>query len=619
MCGIAGFIDTSHRFTPKEAGTTLRFMCDALRHRGPDAGAQWFDAKSGIYLGHRRLSILDLSPAGSQPMNSHNGRYVMVYNGEIYNFPELRKSLEASGAVFEPRGHSDSEVLLECFAALGIEKTLKAACGMFAIALWDKEERSLTLMRDPLGKKPLYAGFVGGIFVFASELKAFQGFGEGLKVNQKAFDLYNAFGFVPEPLSIYEGVYKLPPAHIAVLTEDDLVRQEFKPARYWHIEKAAQRADDLPLEDLLKRAVAERMVSDVPLGAFLSGGIDSSLVTALMQAQSSAKVKTYSIGFESGAFDESIHAEKVAAHLGTDHKTYMVSETQARDIVPDLPQIYDEPFADYSQIPTALLCREARKDTVVALSGDGGDEVFCGYKRYFMLKKLWDKTSGLPVNLRGVLIKALLMPSQGTYNALRLNGKRMHSIAHLLGAKTIDEAALKTLSVDLAADLPLWSGYPLSNSDLNDLERMMLLDTHFYLPGDVLVKVDRASMFSSLEVRSPLLDRRVIEAAWRLPIEDKVFGQGGRGKRPLYDLLCKYVPQELVDRPKQGFTPPIGQWLKGPLKGWAEELLHTETGLYDTEKNIRLWREFLKGRVDNHYKLWTILMAQSWFLKFHAK
>lgn len=622
MCGIAGFWDASHHYSPLDAGAALRFMCDSIKHRGPDAGAQWSDAECGIHLGHRRLSILDLSPAGAQPMVSHSGRFVMVYNGEIYNFPVLRQMLEAGGHGFTPRGHSDSEILLECFEALGIEKTLQAASGMFAIALWDRQERTLTLMRDPLGKKPLYAGFVGKSFVFASELKAFHAFGrDRLQLSKKAFGLYNAFGFVPENLSIYEGIYKIAPAHFVTLRAGEGAGAGItgKSQRYWQIEKAPPQKGEEPLEELLKRVVAERMVSDVPLGAFLSGGIDSSLVTALMQAQSAGKVKTYSIGFESGAFDESVHAEKVAAHLGTDHKTYMVREEQAREIVPLLPQIYDEPFADYSQIPTVLLCREARKDTVVALTGDGGDEVFCGYKRYFMLKKLWDKLGGLSAQKRKMLVGALLLPSQGTYNMLRLNGKRLHTVAHLLRADNFEEAALKVLSVDVGADIPAWDGYPALDDNLGDFEKLMMLDTHFYLPGDVLVKVDRASMFSSLELRSPLLDRRVVEAAWRIPVEDKIFEGQGHGKKPLYDLLCRYVPRELVDRPKQGFTPPIGAWLKGPLKGWAKDLLMADTGLYDPEHNAALWREFHRGRADTHYKLWTILMAQSWFLKFHGK
>jgi len=478
-------------------------------------------------------------------------------------------------------------------------------------------------VRDHFGKKPLYAGWVGGKLAFASELKALQSLSSnGLEIDREAFDAYRYFGFVPAPRSIYQNVFKVLPGHFVTICADDLREKSRslvaqKMQRYWQMRKGHDFLDgdgaQERLKETLSRAVSQRMMSDVPLGAFLSGGIDSSLVTALMQAQSSEAVKTYSIGFDGGAFDESKHAEKVAQHLGTDHTTYMVGARECLDVIPDLPKIYDEPFADYSQIPSVVLCQQARKDTVVALSGDGGDEVFCGYKRYFMLKKLLSVSNHIPLGARRILARALTVPSQGSYNALKINGKRMHSIAGFLQEAGFDKAVLRTLSIDPSVSCP--DGLMLGQEDgVSDLERMMMIDTHLYLPDDILVKVDRASMFSSLEVRSPLLDKDVVEFAWRMPIERKVFDGGGRGKRPLYDLLCEYVPRELIDRPKQGFTPPVADWLRGELRDWAHDLIHEDTQLYDQLETRKMWHDFLEGRADQHAALWGMLMAQSWYL-----
>lgn len=628
MCGIAGFFSApSEQFLPHGQAILCK-MTDSIAHRGPDAEGQWCDIESGIFFGHRRLSILDLSPAGAQPMQSHDGRYVIVFNGEIYNAPLLVQKLKEKKANISFRGHSDTEILLELFSLLGVEETLRLIKGMFAIALWDRQEKNLYLARDHLGKKPLYYGFIGKALVFASELKALRVFAQQtentLSLDRKALAGYSRFGFVPAPLSIYEGVFKLSPAHCVVMTQGDVQEKRLpQSTAFWRLDTGREKISFSPalLKEKLQNAVSERMMADVPLGAFLSGGIDSSLVVALMQEQSARPVKTYSIGFDNAAFDESGHAEKVARHLGCDHTTYMVRVADTLDIIPSLPQIYDEPFADYSQIPTAILCREARKDTVVAISGDGGDEVFCGYARYFMLQKLRAAKARIPAAMRPVVSGMLRLPHQGMYRTLGLNGKRMYSVAGVLTEPDLRGEVLRSLSVfpDYAA--ACGQGYEPDLPDSfwveGELEGMMLADTQLYLPDDILVKVDRASMFSALEVRSPLLDKDVLEYAWTIPMENKVFNGAGRGKKPLYDLLCTYVPREIVDRPKQGFSPPIGQWLRGELRDWAEGLLDEQTleecGLYSPKVVRGLWLDFLSGRHDHHAALWTILMAQSWY------
>ncbi|MGB0719968.1 MAG: asparagine synthase (glutamine-hydrolyzing) [Bdellovibrionales bacterium] len=612
MCGIAGFWDSGAQIGTQEGKARLTRMCDRLAHRGPDGAGEWDDAQSGVFLGHRRLSILDLSAAGTQPMRSHNDRYVLVFNGEIYNFDALRKNLPDTIAW---RGHSDTEILLEHIAHCGLDETLRRAKGMFAFALWDRKDKILTLARDHIGKKPLYAGWVEGCFVFASELKAIEAFASNkLPIDQAAFTAYQYFGFVPTPQSIYKDICKIHPGSILHLLADDVSHNK-RPdiastmKRYWKPEKGSFLKKEIDINYLIKDAVALRMVSDVPLGVFLSGGIDSSLVASMMQEQSMTPIKSYAIAFSDHAFDESHHAEKIAAHLGTDHTTYRVDEGEALRVIPDLPRIYDEPFADYSQIPSVVLCAQARKDTVVALSGDGGDEVFCGYKRYFMLHRLLQATRFMP---RKAISAALRSVEQGTYNRLGLNGKRLHSIAGFLSETDLEGAILRTLSVNPAMPRPPLD-LSLSN-DLSPFERMMMIDTQFYLPDDILVKIDRASMAASLEVRSPLLDKDVIEAAWSLPIDDKIFAGQGRGKKPLYDLLARYVPETLINRPKQGFTPPIAAWLRGTLRPWAEDLIHTDTGLYDQQDIAALWQDFITGRADHHTALWGILMAQSWAL-----
>lgn len=620
MCGIAGFFATSQSIESQDGAHILKHMTNSIAHRGPDADGFWSDAQDGVFLGHRRLSILDLSPAGAQPMTSHDGRYVIVFNGEIYNAPVLAKALEQGYGVSAWRGHSDTEILLEGFARLGVRKTLEQIKGMFAVALWDRRDKTLTLMRDHLGKKPLYYGEIGGALVFASELKALRVFakarGVTLNINRRALAAYTRFGFIPAPLTIYDGVYKLPPAHIMTIGYNGATQ----PEAFWRLDMHASReaVNMERLHALLRDAVRGRMMADVPLGAFLSGGIDSSLVVALMQEQSDRPIKTYSIGFDNLAFDESRHAEKVAHHLGCDHTTYRVTARDTLDVVPRLAQIYDEPFADYSQIPTVVLCAKARQDTVVALAGDGGDEFFCGYARYFMLQKLLHMKDKIPAPLRSVLGGLLGMPSQGLYNTLGLGGKRIHSIAGQFLEPDFISCLLRTLSANpdparlVGADYDFESMRALcAYTNLASLEKMMAVDAALYLPDDILVKVDRASMAASLEVRAPLLDKDVIEYAWRIRLEDKLRGNGA-GKKPLYDLLCTYVPEEMINRPKQGFTPPVAQWLRGELKDWAYAHITADTGLFNSAQVLKMWDEFQSGKYDHHNAIWSVVMAQSW-------
>ena len=623
MCGIAGYY-TAGRSVALEGGLKpLKNMTDTMKLRGPDIGGYWCDTEKGIYLGHRRLSIIDLSDAGNQPMISQCGRYVMVFNGEIYNFNKLSIELKKIEAQISFKGHSDTEILLECFARIGFKKTLNLIKGMFTIALWDNKEEQLFLVRDHVGKKPLYFGIVKDKIVFASELKAIKNIsGNDLKINNKALNLYNYFGFIPSPYSIYSDIYKLPPSNYIIIGKNDILDRDSKnliekAKQYWQFTKNDNQLSEKcwrrELHSILKESVSQRMISDAPLGAFLSGGIDSSLISALMQENSNSAINTYSIGFLNSEFDESRHAEKVAKHLGTNHTTYVIEAQDTQKIIPDLHKIYDEPFADYSQIPTSILCQQAKIDTTVALSGDGGDEVFCGYKRYFMLKKLWDYSNVMPLALRKKISALLLLASQGTYNKLGVNGKRIHSIAGFLTEESIKSAAFRAFSVNPYVDFSdnLYIG---DLTNLDNLEKMMMIDSNLYLPDDILVKVDRASMFSSLEVRSPLLDKDVIEFAWQIPIKDKIFAKKGKGKKPLYDLLCKYVPEEIINRPKQGFTPPIASWLRGDLRDWAQDILYTDTPLYEKSYKDKCWNEFIIGYKDNHHIIWSILMAQSWYL-----
>lgn len=612
-------------------------MTQALIHRGPDASGVWTDPEAGIALGHRRLSIVDLSDSGAQPMHSACGRYVLSYNGEIYNFAELRKDLEAEGSRF--RGHSDTEVMLEGFAQWGMPETLKRLIGMFAFALWDRRGRTLTLVRDRLGIKPLYWARFGETILFGSELSALTRHPEfKAEIDRTALVSYMRHNYIPAPLAIYRNVQKLEPGTMLVQAEEGA--PHITP--YWTLEETyrAARANPFPgdereavqaLEDLLRDAVGRRMIADVPLGAFLSGGIDSSTIVSLMQAQSSRPVRTFSIGFNVPGYNEAHYAKEVAAHLGTDHTELYVDAKEAQAVVPSLPQLYDEPFADSSQIPTFLVSRMARQNVTVALSGDGGDELFGGYNRYFQVPAILARMRLVPRPVRaGVASLMRAVPPQYWSRLLRyvpglhnvpMAGDKVHKVARI-AAEDPDGAYRRLVSQwDDPEELvvggceqlhPVWSGASQTVPDFVD--RMQFLDTLTYLPDDILTKVDRASMGVGLEARVPMLDHRVVEFAWSLPQSLKI--RDGKGKWILRQVLHGYVPERLVERPKMGFGIPIDSWLRGPLREWAENLLCENRLRHDGYLNPgpirKTWAEHLSGAQNRQYQLWPVLMFQAW-------
>ncbi|MBL8482425.1 MAG: asparagine synthase (glutamine-hydrolyzing) [Rhodocyclaceae bacterium] len=640
MCGIAGILGGDLR--GDALLSACRAMTDAIASRGPDDQGHWLDATAGVALGHRRLSILDLSPAGHQPMRSASGRYVMVFNGEIYNHLEMRRELLLAQSAPQWRGHSDTETLLAGIDAWGLEQTIRRSTGMFALALWDTQQKTLSLARDRLGEKPLYYGWQGEgrahCLMFASELKALRAHPAfGGRVSRDALALFMRHNYVPAPHSIYTGIYKLPPASILVL---DRAGRGGAPVAYWSaphpatrgapVVPAPQQAVD-ELDVLLRDAVRQQMVADVPLGAFLSGGIDSSTVVALMQAQASRQVRTFSIGFDIAGYDEAVHARRVAEHLGTEHTELYVTAEQALKVIPRLPAVYDEPFADSSQIPTLLVAQLARAQVTVALSGDGGDELFGGYARYVLAARLWRRLEALPAALRKFAARLITaVPPQvwsgmGALVSSRLArlGDRLHKGAGVLASSDIDRLYLGLVSHwDEPAALVLGStepatvlnGKPPLLDGLDEVERMMALDLVTYLPDDILVKVDRAAMAVSLETRIPLLDHRVVEFAWSLPLSLKL--RDGAGKWILRQVLYRHVPPALIDRPKMGFGVPLDSWLRGPLRNWAEALLEPERlgreGWFDPAPIRRKWAEHLSGRRNWAYHLWDVLVFQAW-------
>ena len=635
MCAIVGFLGPAGEGRDLEG--LARRMADCLVHRGPDDGGAWADREAGIGLGHRRLSIIDLSAAGRQPMVSANGRYVLTYNGEIYNAPELCRECEEAGIVF--RGASDTEVLVETIARLGLRPTLERLIGMFAFALWDRELRELTLVRDRLGIKPLYWGAFGKNFLFASELSALKRHpGFAGEVDRDALCSFLRFSYVPAPQSIYRGVHKLRPGHLLTVRPDTEPQIE----AWWSLAAAREKGISAPfagsedeavsaLDALLGDAVRKRMIADVPLGAFLSGGVDSSTVTALMQASSSRPVRSFSIGFAEDAYNEAVHAKAVASHLGTNHTELYVTPEEARAIIPKLPALYDEPFADASQIPTFLVSRMTREHVTVALSGDGGDEVFGGYNRYLQAPDVLSRTSLVPGALaRGgaALISAVspnrlsqilgLLPRIG---ATPMLGEKLHKIAGILG-KSPQQAYCALVShwpepntLVLGGHEPVEAIWNEVDGDLSGFAaRMQFADTLTYLPDDILTKVDRASMAVSLEARVPLLDHRVVEFAWSLPQGLKI--RGREGKWILRQVLDRYVPRRLIERPKMGFGVPIDSWLRGPLRDWADDLLSESRlrrqGFLDPIPIRTRWREHLSGKRNWQYALWNVLMFSSW-------
>jgi asparagine synthase (glutamine-hydrolysing) len=610
----------------------------------------WNDPEAGIALAHNRLAIVDLTPAGNQPMESASGRYVTVYNGEIYNHMTIRDSLRAEGFGFEWRGHSDTETLLAAIDAWGVARALERAIGMFAFALWDKKEKILILARDRLGEKPLYYGWQGNganaSFLFGSELKAlavhpaFVG-----DVDRRALSLYMRHNYVPGPWSIYRGISKLTPGSYLTLA---LGEREPKVTAYWSGAEVARQgvADPLRLNDkeavdelerLLLSAVEQQMMADVPLGAFLSGGVDSSTVVALMQARSSRPVKTFTIGFNEREYNEAEHAKAVAAHLGTDHTELYVTSNQALAVIPSLPGMYDEPFADSSQIPTFLVSQLARRHVTVSLSGDAGDELFAGYNRYLLAQNFWRLLHRVPRPLRAAFARGLTSLSPTRWNAIasmlepilpgsmrmRLPGDKIHKGAGVLGSRSSSELYHGLVSswrapedVVVGGQEPptlLTGGMP-DLAGLDDIERMMALDMLTYMPDDILAKVDRAAMSVSLETRVPFLDHRVVEHAWRMPLRQKL--RDGETKWALRQVLYRYVPRELIERPKMGFGVPVGEWLRGPMRDWAEALLDpsrlASEGYFRPEPIRRMWQAHLDGHVNEQYRLWIILIFQAW-------
>lgn len=656
MCGLVGFLGGGRGRDARETAAILERMADAIVSRGPDDAGIWSDGAAAIGLAHRRLSILDLSAAGHQPMAGPSGRHVIVFNGEIYNHLDLRRELEQSGLAPGGgqgwRGHSDTETLLAGFAAWGIRATVQRCIGMFAFAVWDTQARVLTLGRDRLGEKPLYYGWQGAgdaaCFLFGSDLKALRAHPLcAAEVDRDALCLLMRHNYIPAPHSIYCGISKLPAGCLLTVS---LEQRAPRVDAYWSLAETAVSGVREPftgsdpeaidaLEDLLKSAVRQQMLADVPLGAFLSGGIDSSAVVALMQAQSERPVKTFSIGFHEPGYNEAEHALAVARHLGADHTELYVTPQEAQDVIPLLPDLYSEPFADASQIPTFLVSQLARRHVTVSLSGDAGDELFAGYGRYLRNSRHWDRIARVPLGLRKLAAGGIRALPPGAWNTMlgplspvlpgslgaAPVGEKLHQGARKLSARRIDDLYLQSISRWEPEGLVIGGrepqtclrGRPLPLEGLDDVQRLMALDALVYLPDDILVKVDRAAMGVSLESRVPFLDHRVVEFAWRIPQSMKL--RDGATKWILRQVLYRHVPRELIERPKKGFSVPVGHWLRGPLRDWAESLLDESRlrreGFFDPAPIRRTWAEHLSGRRNAQYPLWGVLMFQAWLEK----
>jgi len=624
VCGIAGFLQDSS--LKDGAAAVVERMARTIAHRGSDDSGVWLDRDAGIALSHRRLSIIDVSPAGHQPMVSHSGRFVISYNGEIYNFGDIRREVDESPGGITWRGGSDTEVLLAAIDRWGVAGTLERLNGMFAFAVWDRKTRVLTLARDRMGEKPLYFGSSGGVFLFGSELKALRAHPAfEAQLDRDSLSGMLRYDYVPAPHTIWRGIFKLEPGHFVEIGEGG--RNIGTTAPYWSLRNAAADGSTNPLPDgpelagelhiLLLDSVGQRMVADVPLGAFLSGGIDSSLIVALMQAQSSRPVRTFTIGFDVAKFDEAPHAKSVAAHLGTDHTELYVTAQDALDVIPRLPVMWDEPFGDSSQIPTYLVSAMSRRDVTVALSGDGGDELFGGYERYKSTLRNWRQIQRWPLSARhslATLIKraarSSLWPGPLARVATAIGSRSFDDLYELKVSRGQDPDRLVLGDNDRAG--PMAGALPFLACPS---EKMLYRDLLYNLPDDILTKVDRAAMATSLEVRAPFLDHRVVEYAWRLPMSAKLDGRNG--KVILRTLLQRYLPARLVDRPKMGFSVPVESWLRGPLRKWAEDLLSQDRlssqGVLDPAAVRRLWRDFLSGKPRHDRMLWNLLMFQEWF------
>lgn len=639
MCGIVGFLGALEDIEPD---TCLNAMSAALVHRGPDSSGVWLSVDKRVGLAHRRLAILDLSAAGHQPMLSANQSWAITFNGEIYNHLELR-SLLPKTIVW--RGHSDTETLLCAFEHWGFENTLKSCVGMFAIAAWHLPSETLYLARDRFGEKPLYWTAREGVFAFSSELMSLmQGGVAPRDIDMNALGMYFKYLYIPSPCSIYKSVKKLPPANwISVTIDKGGAVQVSEPTAYWDYRSVALSGLNAPFQDeieaiaqlecALTAAVKGQSLADVPLGAFLSGGVDSSLIVALMQAESCKSVNTFTVGFDVKAYDESEHARAVAVHLGTNHHELQVSEKDALGVIPMLAGMYGEPFADSSQIPTYFVCKAARQHATVALSGDAGDELFGGYNRYVWASRIWKKLEPFGKSGRNALAWGIELLSPAAWDKLAAHGNQQNVIRvgekfHKLASRIRDTDCIDGFYESLVSE---WR-YPhtllngqirlsrLDNGHLsNPIDRMMVNDAMGYLPGDILTKVDRAAMSVSLETRAPFLDHRVAELAWRLPLDMKL--RGGVGKWALRQILYKYVPRELIERPKAGFAIPLMQWLRGPLKEWAHSLIEPSAlnahGLLNSVLIKQIWDEHQSGRYDHSAKIWSVLMFQSWYFTQH--
>lgn len=647
MCGINGYFRPYNITNPEKI---IHDMNLAIQHRGPDANHFWMDENYNLLFGHCRLAIQDLSDAGKQPMHSVGGRYVIVFNGEIYNHFSLREQLTKEGFTTNWCGHSDTETLLACFTLWGVRKTLQNLVGMFAIALWDRNQKLLTLARDRLGEKPLYWGWQGDSLYFSSELKA-------LKANpffktdidRNSIPLLLRHNCIPAPYSIYKGIYKLKPGHYVQLSLSNLDQaRKAEPISYWSFNSVVEAGIASPfkgntnqavdsLEEALLTSINDQMLSDVPLGAFLSGGIDSSTIVALMQSQSSKPIRTFTIGFDDEGYNEAKHAKAVAKHLGTEHTELYIEASDALNVIPKLPEIYSEPFSDSSQIPTFLVSELASQHVKVALSGDGGDELFGGYNRYLMAQNIWKKSRKIPKPARKVISNLLLTippkkwddifnfisPALPQPLRLRTVGDKAHKLASVLDLKNdfeyyraltshwkhpnqlvIDGYEPSTLSSD-------YNAWPITDSFEHT---MMAIDAQTYMADDILVKVDRAAMANSLETRVPFLDHRIVELAWKMPLDYKI--KNGEGKWLLKQVLFRHVPQQLIERPKMGFGIPLHEWLRSSLKDWAEELLDESAlknqGYFNPAPIRRMWVEHLSGKYNHQHHLWDILMFQAW-------
>ncbi len=647
MCGIAGILTTG-----AVAERAVRAMADVLAHRGPDDQGIWIDGQAGIGIGHRRLSIVDLSEAGHQPYHSRCGRYVLTYNGEIYNHADVRRAIESDGPV-EWRGHSDTETLVEAIARWGLAGALERCKGMFALGLWDRQTRQLSLARDRIGEKPLFYGWNGDRMLFASSLASFRAVpGFAAQVDPDVTALYFRFNYVPAPYSIYRGIFKVMPGTIVTVDTRSIARPPSLPpavpsaapgvscTRYWSLAEVARDGMLTPeqnpdraivaLEAALTKAVAQQTMSDVPIGAFLSGGVDSSLIVALMRQAIGGRVRTFTMGFEDPALDEAPHAAAIARHLGTEHTEHYIRPMAAMDVIADLPAIYDEPFADSSQIATYILSRETRRAVTVALSGDGGDELFGGYNRYVMTSRIFDRLSLMPAAARRGLgwivggVSSDLWDRLGDLPfgpAMPMLGNKAHKVARAMRSGGALEDIYAAFTEEWHAGVPFAHAKRLAvpaedGAFLGETreEQMMYWDIMNYLPDDILTKVDRASMAAGLEVRAPLLDRDIVARAWRTPLDQKI--RGGQSKWLLRQILYRHVPPSLIERPKAGFGVPLAKWLRGPLRDWAEDLLAPASlagieGL-DGAAVQRRWRQHLRGTHDWTSSLWSVLMLIGW-------